>query len=746
MPWQVSLNSKAIKATPVSLRFTSGGSPVVGAEVFSDSGCSNVITEVVFSRGDMAKTVYAKYNLIGNLDLTASAAGLSSNTASISTTMQFTRLDRMAGGMEVWGSFTGIGGDARMPPGAAIVSDGTYLYMSSTDIHTITRINIATRQAETVAGTFWRFGYVDGTGTSVKFFYPRGLAILNGYLYICDANNYLIRRMDLTTFAVTTVAGTYGVSGYSDGIGTAAGFTYPQGITTDGTNLYIADSRKIRKLDPSNMQVTTLAGSGAGGTLDGIGAAATFDNAFRIATDGTNLYIAENNQHIIRQMDLGTNTVTTIAGSAGVTGTDDGVGVAARFNSPSALYVDGTILYIADYTNNLIRKMDLGTGSVTTLAGAAGSSDYYVEGSFATARFNQPSGLVMEGGSLYLSERGNPVVRKLDLVNETTSLVAGVQQNDNWTTRDGRGEDARINWASGFAADAEYVYIPDCGGNAIRRMSIATRDVVTIAGTIGVAGSADGIGTAATFNCPIGVEVGNGFLYVSESANVIRKIDLTTMQVTTIAGVSGAADAGTDGVGAAARFAYPNDLVLVGTNDLYVIETNGYTIRKIDLTSNTVSTVAGQYGVRGNVDGIGSAAGFYSPQYGTVIGSYMFISDYHDNTIRRMDLTTYNVITFSGFPQAIGYVDGNAAASRYYHVNQITNDGNWLYMAEGDNQTIRRIDPTTGESTTLVGGIVNVGDRNSDISTGTLIWPTGLVWTPHGLFVGNDGVGVTWVH
>ena len=159
---------------------------------------------------------------------------------------------------------------------------------------------------------------------------------------------------------VTTYAGSAAASGSTDGTGTAARFLAPQGITTDGTNLYVTDTSNhtIRQIVISTGVVITLAGSaGTSGTTDGTGTAARFSSPVEITTDGTNLYVADTSNHTIRQIVISTGMVTTLAGSAGTSGTTDGTGTAAKFNLPHGITTDGTHLYVVDQNNSTIRKI-----------------------------------------------------------------------------------------------------------------------------------------------------------------------------------------------------------------------------------------------------------------------------------------------------------------------------------------------------------------------------------------------------
>jgi len=209
----------------------------------------------------------------------------------------------------------------------------------------------------TLAGT-GSSGSANGTGTSASFNYPVGITTDGTNLYVAGYTNHLIRQIVISTGAVTTVAGT-GSSGSANGTGTSASFNTPLGITTDGTNLYVSEYRNhlIRQIVISTGAVTTLAGTGSSGSANGTGTSASFNYPVGITTDGTNLYVADTNNHLIRQIVISTGAVTTVAGT-GSSGSANGTGTSASFNGPRGITTDGTNLYVADFGNHLIRKIE----------------------------------------------------------------------------------------------------------------------------------------------------------------------------------------------------------------------------------------------------------------------------------------------------------------------------------------------------------------------------------------------------
>jgi hypothetical protein len=241
---------------------------------------------------------------------------------------------------------------------------------------------------------------------------------------VADSYNETIRKITLAG-VVTTLAGSAGVSGSADGTGSAARFSSPGGVATDsGGNIYVTDAAAtIRKITPSGV-VTTLAGSASGrGSEVGTGSAASFNRPAGVAADsGGNVYVADTDNSTIRKITPA-GVVTTVAGSAGLRGSADGTGSAARFNSPWGVATDSSgNVYVADSRNDTIRKITP-AGVVTTLAGSAGffgSED----GTGSAARFNSPWGVATDSsGNVYVADSGNHTIRKMTPAGVVTTLA-----------------------------------------------------------------------------------------------------------------------------------------------------------------------------------------------------------------------------------------------------------------------------------------------------------------------------------
>ncbi len=338
------------------------------------------------------------------------------------------------------------------------------------------------------------------------------------------------------TGATTTSTVTLAVSG--SGL-----LQYPAGIALDGGgNIFVADgaSNTIRKITPAGL-ISTLAGSaGTAGSLDGSGSDARFNQPGAIAADRAgSLYVADTGNAMIRKVTAD-GTVTTLAGSASSRGSLDGSGGSATFNSPAGIAVDSSgNIFVADTLNATIRRITP-AGLVSTLAGSAGNRGDQ-DGVGGAARFSQPNGISVDpAGNLYVTDTYNNTVRRI-APDGTVTTLAGMPGVSGAT--DGNGLNALFSQPAGIAVDSAsgagaggvIIYVADTGNSVVRRMT-TTGSVVTIAGLWGVAGLGNGYGSNAYFNQPRGLVVDSaGNVFVADTGNaLIRKIALDAT-VTTIA-------------------------------------------------------------------------------------------------------------------------------------------------------------------------------------------------------------------
>ncbi len=542
-------------------------------------------------------------------------------------------------------------------------------------------------RAQTVVSTFagtGTTGSVDGPTTSATFSGPIGVTVDSaGNVYVADRLNHRVRK--ISNGFVSTLAGS-GAVGTTDGAGTAATFNLPWGIAInpiDGA-IVVTDQggNKVRRITPDG-RVTTIAGTGATGGTDGAGDVATFNSpaGVAIANDGA-IYVAEVGGHRIRKIVFtGTDprnpahyTVSTLAGS-GTPGFADGIGTAARFNAPRAVAVDESgNVYVADTENHRIRRISP-TGEVVTIAGTGVAG--YVDGTGDTARFNGPSGIVWVNNTLIVSERINQRIRQIRL-------------------REGNASPAKAS--SWFVA--------------------------TLAGT-GSAGSADGSGNVATFNQPNGLAVdGSGNVYVADYGNhKIRKVTPTS-GFFPIGVATGSAPtepvqlANADGV-------IPNSDF--GANLPYIVYEEALSPGAVSSAKEWWFAVpegvtAFEFTVRVEANTTGLAA----PEAATGVGSA--------NVLVR---------TFAGATNAVGFADGIATQARFNTIGGVAVDafGN-VYVADSANHAIRRIS-ASGIVSTVAGnvGAPASGDVDGFGTQARFNSPRGIAVTADGtvLFVADYG-------
>ncbi len=553
--------------------------------------------------------------------------------ADLNLTMSNALVSTFAGSAGVSGSADGVGADARFNLPSAITTDGANLYVADTYNYTIRKIAIATGTITTMAGVAGAEGSADGVGSIARFYRPLGITTDGVNLYVADTYNHTIRKIVIATGMVTTIAGVAGVEGSSDGTGATARFNLPYGLTTDGANLYVPDlsNHTIRKIVIATGTVTTIAGAaGAPGSSDGVGVDARFNTPSQITTDGANLYVADLVNHTIRKIVIATGVVTTLAGSANVSGLTDGTGSIARFSLPYGITTDGANLYVSEAgnVNETIRKIVIATGAVTTVAGSAGEPGS-ADGSGSVARFRNPEGMTTDGVNLYVTDQQSHTIRKIkNITSPYPNLLGGAVlgrdldltiSNVFVTTlagtagvagsADGTGSETRFSYPADMTTDGANLYVADYYNNTIRKISIATGTVTTLAGSAGTVGSANGIGPAARFNAPFGITTDGVNLFVVDCYNhTVRKIVIATGAVTTLAGAAGVLGS-TDGAGAAARFNYPEGITTDGAN-LYVADTYNHAIRKIVIATGQVTTPAGTAGGTRSAGGAGAPPRF----------------------------------------------------------------------------------------------------------------------------------------
>jgi surface protein len=331
-----------------------------------------------------------------------------------------------------------------------------------------------------------------------------------------DADDVTVTGLNLPSWlsvapaepGVSTFAGS-GALGGANGTGTSAQFNNPMPLAMDGSgNMYVYDNNMvIRKITAAGV-VTDFAGSrGVRGSLDGTGTMASFDSVNGLAVDGSgNIYAADMGNHRIRKITAD-GVVTTLAGSS--YGYEEGTGTSAKFAYPRGVAVDASgNVYVADVNNHRIRKITP-TGVTSTFAG---STKGFADNSAASAKFNQPFGVAVDGsGNVYVADTYNHRIRKITSLGVVTTLVGGAEGE-----ADGTGTSAQFKYPQGIVLDASgNVYVTS--NHRIRKIT-SVGVVTTLAGS--TPGFAEGVGTSAKFHCPtrIAIDV-TGNIYVADQNN-----------------------------------------------------------------------------------------------------------------------------------------------------------------------------------------------------------------------------------
>lgn len=307
----------------------------------------------------------------------------------------------------------------------------------------------------------------------------------SGGFIIADTSDDVLLQVSFAG-QVTTFAGVRGAAGNADGAAGAARFNDPTGIALEpGTgNFFVVDrgNQTIRHVTSAGA-VTTLAGSaGSRGSQDGTAGDARFDGPTGIARapDGT-LYIADTQNHTIRRV-MANGSVTTFAGSAGNPGDQNGSGSAARFNQPQGIASDlAGNLYVADTGNHLVRKITP-SGEVTTLAGISGRSGIFDATPGTGALFNQPTGIAVgSDGNIYVTDVLMCFIRRIS-PDGAVFTIAGLTRAT--SQKDGVGRDAWFNQPRAIAAAGDALVIADTGNASLRRLNTdGTVTTIALSGT-----------------------------------------------------------------------------------------------------------------------------------------------------------------------------------------------------------------------------------------------------------------------
>ena len=594
--------------------------------------------------------------------------------------------------------------------GAAVVSGGRTHVLELAD----GQWRLARYAVRTAAG---QTGVEDGIeGTRASLFEPVDVATdALGNVYISDSRHHRIRIVD-PSGVISTLAGTgdWGFAG-EGGPAAAAQLHLPAGVAlASNGDLYVADTgnHRVLRIDVESRAVQIVAGpSHVGFSVEGGPAKSpALMRPWGVAADAAgSVYVTDQANNTVRRIDTATGSIDTVAGTGswGFSG-DGGPAVQAMFQRPSGIALD-TLgrLYVADTWSHRVRRIDLSTGWIETLAGSAGSG-YAGDGGMASeAVLNRPIGVAVDAsGSVYVADTGNQRVRKIDVATGIVSTVGGIG-TPGYSGDGETGAAARLARPRGLAVDATgNLYVADSANHRVRRIDSATGIITTFAGSGSPAlrwtgGNAD----EARMESPTSLALDPAGNVVFIDSNRVWKLDAGGM-VEKLAGPTWSASPGDGGASSEASFAYPHAIAVDTGGNVYVADTWNHRVLRIAAATGMIESFAGR-GEKGDSGdgGAASEATLDRPKALAVdVAGNVFVADSGNRRIRRIDNSTGMIETVAGAVSGGRWGDGGLATETLFRdltAVAVDASGN-LYLADGLDDRVLRIDVLTGLTETVL--------------------------------------------
>jgi trimeric autotransporter adhesin len=591
-----------------------------------------------------------------------------------------------------------------------VTARGADVYLAAQGPFAILRLDTATNRLWRVAGDHTTTSGPDGVpATETGVVSWRVEFDSSGHIYVGDLAGSRLRRIDAVTGIISTVAGN-GTHGYSGdgGPATAAAMTAAVGIALDSSdNVYFADqtNHRVRRVDAVTGIITTFAGNGTKGyNGDGILAtSASLNTPGGLAFDSANnLFIADGN-HRIRRVDAGTGIITTVAGNgtAAFAG-DGGPATSASLFAPSDVAFDGAEnLYITDAINARVRRVTAATGIITTIAGNGQRGTAGDGGPATSAQLDHPRGVSVDSaGAVYIGDNFALKVRKVG----TDGIIRRVAGDGTCCTSaiaaygfagdGGPADEAAMRSPHGVAVGAD-------GTTYIADTNNNRVRKVTPSGTIST--------LPGVLLTPKGVAVdAAGNVYIADTGkNRVRKVT-PAGAVSTVAGTGAAGSTGDGGPAIAARLRKPGGVAIDSSGNVYIADTGNNKVRRVN-PAGVITTLAGTGDAGSGGDGRPALRAKLNKPGGVAIDSagVVYVVDTGNNKIRTVStvgiITTYAGNGFYGFTG-----DGVAAtATRLASPNGVAfaSDGT-VFIADTNNHRVRRVD-AAGIITTVAGSGTN---------------------------------------
>jgi hypothetical protein len=704
------------------------------------------------------------------------------------------------------GGYSGDGGPATLaqlgrPEGIAVDTLGD-VFIADTENSVIRKVTAASGTITTVAGVAYTSSQTcnysgDGAlATSAQLCRPGGVFVdAAGDIFIADTENSVIREVVAATGNIQTVAGNNTLSaGYSGDLAaaTAAQLDLPTGVFVDSSgNIFIADTYNsvIRKVTAATGIIQTVAGAhyvfGAVATPNcqfsgdaGLATAAQLCLPGGVSVDSSgDIFIADTENSVIREVVAATGDIQTVAGNAtlgaGYSG-DGAAATSAQLNLPNGLFVDSLgNIFIADTDNFVIREVSAGT--IQTFAGNH-TVAYSGDGGVATnASLYAPGSVFVDASDdIFIADTENHAVRKITAGSSNIQTVAGNGTGGN--TGDGAlATAAELSHPFGVFVDSlGDIFIADTGNSTIRCVvgtaggcfgsALAVGDITTVAGT-GTAGSTGdgGLATAAQLSNPHGVFVdAAGNLFIADTDNSeIRCVvgaaggcfgsTLAVGSITTVAGTGtacqpGSGSCGDGGAATSAQLNFPAGIFGDTAGDLFIADTLDSEVREILAATHNIQTVAGSStaGYSGD-EGPATSAQLNDP-YGVFVDRLgnIFIADTGNSVVREVVAITGNIQTAAGNGTA-GYSGdaGPASSAQLDGPLSVTGDaaGN-LFVADSQNSRIRELTSTASVTLIPTSATLPTGTSQQFAATVTGANDTSVTWQVNGVTGGNNTAGL----
>lgn len=627
------------------------------------------------------------------------------------------------------GIITTFAGSGRTDTSVTTLSNASIWYPSSLavgptgifvaiQLHHIIRRFLTNGTNEIYGGSLGTSGSIgDGlVATSAQFDSPTGIGLDPwGNLFVSDTNNNVVRRISNTTKTVSRILG-IGLAGST--FNSSPSLCYlnkPMGIAVDSTGaIYIADqaNSRIIKLNTALSIASMVAGTGSPG-YSGDGGAATLAllrKARGVFWDSRGLFIADTENHLIRLV-FPNGTIATVAGNTtnagivpGYYGGDGGAAVGAQLSSPASIASDSAgNLFIADTMNYRVRKVTWSSAVISTVAGQGkGDGKNGVD-----SQLLAPSGPVAidTSGVMYVADNGNQLLRRMNqTIVSTVAGTTGLVYTSGVGGDGGPATAALLNGPWGVTLDSKQnVYFADDGMGRVRRYSIPGANLTAVAGT--TPGYFDGISAlSGQLNGPAGIAVSNVTVYIADQNNHrIRTVPVSGGTINSLAGIGIPGFGGDGNTASLCQLNGPLGLALSNTT-LYIADQNNHRIRSTVLSSNIITTFAGNgQGNQGDGGGATSAKLNFPSAVAVDWTGKVWIADQGNHRIRVVISGTIYAVAGAG---SAGYLDGLGTAALFDSPSGVFVDaaGN-IYVTDTNNNCIRRIwmlpgttgtTPTTG--------------------------------------------------